>query len=667
MTLIPVEPAAAQRDTTQRDSTRVFRLGEIEITGNATTTTTTAYTSKHLDIANIAMRDAAVVADFAGLIPAAHLQTNSRGETLIYLRNAGERQVGVFFEGALLNVPWDNRVDLSLVPAAVIGGVTVAKGVPPMEYGTNVLGGAVNLTARTPEYPWSETDIVGRAGSNGRWEGAATHTGQSGRVTYTGSFAYTTVDGMAVAADADLPYSQPSPDVRTNTDARVTNAFGSATYSFDNARVGLSFLHVDGAKGIAPESHLDPTVSRVRFWRYPEWSNTTVILSGEGRTAGQTGWKASGWVSAFGQDVESYDSADYSVVEERQEDDDLTMGSRIVLTHPVAAGVAKFAVNAFTSTHEQRDLSLTPSGIPLPGEAFPRLEYQQHILSFGVEYGFDPVPELVVTLGASFDAMVTPKTGDKPARDGFTDYSLTIGGRYDAGNGWFLRAAGGRKARFPTMRELFGDALGRFLLNPNLTAESSILTELAVGTENDRFSGELIPFATFTSETIDQRAVLLADEIATRRERVNLEGSRIIGIEFAATALVGRAFTVSGHLTVMDVHRRQATADAPDKISEKPEALGRLGIDYAGGHGTGILVETVYTGRAYSLDDTNTFVPLPTSLVLNIRLSQTVAVSAWQSLEAFVRADNLTDQVVLPQLGLPAAGRTFSGGVKVTL
>ncbi|MCZ6857846.1 MAG: hypothetical protein O7F70_07580, partial [Gemmatimonadetes bacterium] len=70
-----------------------------------------------------------------------------------------------FFEGALLNIPWDNRVDMSLIPASVIGGFTVAKGVPPVEYGTNVVGGAVTLTARTLNTPWSQTDFSSRVGT----------------------------------------------------------------------------------------------------------------------------------------------------------------------------------------------------------------------------------------------------------------------------------------------------------------------------------------------------------------------------------------------------------------------------------------------------------------------------------------------------------------------
>ena len=658
-----VGATAAQQDTTIQTA----ELGEIVIAVAADGRAATAYTLKHVDLAKILKLDAAVVADFGRLIPAAHIRTNSRGETLVYLRNAGERQVGVFFEGALLNIPWDNRVDMSLIPASVIGGVTVAKGVPPVEYGTNVLGGAVNLTARTLNTPWSQTDFSSRVGTEGRVDGSATHRGRSGRVTFTGSVGYTKTDGLSITSDADLPFSQASgSDTRTNTDSRVTNLFANGTYDFDRSRVGVSILHMDAEKGIAPESHLDPAASRVRFWRYPTWRNTMVILNGEGFSGGGTSWKGTAWVNAFTQEIESYQSATYQTVDERQHDDDFTVGTRLMLSHSLGAGLAKFSFNGLTSTHKQRDVELDASGNPIPTQTSPQLEFQQHIVSVGAEYGFNPSLPLTVTIGASFDAMVTPKTGDKPDRDTFTDYSATIGAMYDAGNGWFVRGAVGRKTRFPTMRELFGEALNRFLLNPSLDTESSVLTEIAVGFGGETFSGEIIPFGTFTSGTIDQEAVLLTGETRPRRQRINLEGSRVLGVEFVGTASVTEEITVDGHLTLMDVHVDQAAPDDPDRLSEKPEALGRLALTYSGEQGTGLTVEGVYTGRAYSLNDNDQFVPLKTSLTVNVRVSQRIDLAP-RSVELFVRADNVTDEVVLPQLGLPASGRTFSGGMKVTL
>jgi iron complex outermembrane receptor protein len=651
----------------QQDTIVTYKLGDIVIAAAADAPTATTYTLKRVDLAKIVRQNAAVFADLGRLIPAAHIQTNSRGETLVYLRNAGERQVGVFFDGALLNIPWDNRIDMSLIPASVIGGLSVAKGVPPVEYGANVVGGAVNLTTRWLSTPWSQTEFSSRVGTEGRIEGTATHMGRSGRFTYIGSVAHTKLDGLSVPSDASLPFSQTGTDTRTNTDSRITNVFVNGTYEFDRSQFGVSLIHLDAEKGVAPESHLDPAVSRVRFWRYPTWHNTMAIVSGEGRAGYGTVWKGAAWANAFAQDIESYEDASYQRVEERQEDSDFTLGTRLTLSQILGTGLAKFSVNGLTSTHKQRDLELDATGNPDPGQTFPLLEYQQHVVSVGAEYGFNPSAPLMITIGASFDAMFTPKTGDKPEHDAFTDYSATLGANYDPGDGWFVRGTVGRKSRFPTMRELFGESLDRFLLNPDLGEESSILTELALGFTGDRFAGEIIPFGTFTSGTIDQQTVLVPGETRPRRQRINLEGSRVLGVELIGTVAVGDDITVEGHLTVMDIHVRQNAPDDPDKLSEKPQALGRLAATYAGEQGTGFTVEGVYTGQAYSLADNDEFVPLDKSLALNVRVSQTVRVAPRRTVELFVRADNITDEVVLPQLGLPAAGRMFSGGVKVGL
>ena len=55
------------------------------------------------------------------------------------------------------------------------------------------------------------------------------------------------------------------------------------------------------------------------------------------------------------------------------------------------------------------------------------------------------------------------------------------------------------------------------------------------------------------------------------------------------------------------------------------------------------LVNATATGRAYSLDDTNAFAALPTSLALNIRMGYRVPLPADRWLEPYVRVDNVTD------------------------
>ncbi len=661
--------AVGQTDTTapKRDSIPVHQLSEIVVHGVHAVPAPLPYTMVEIEPKALKQLDAMAVADIARLVPAARMQTNSRGETLVYLRNAGERQVAAFLDGALLNVPWDNRVDLSLVPASMIAGVQVVQGVPPVEYGTNVLGGAVNLTSPSWSDATGRVDVGVTAGTQSQLQGSLAARGSSGSWLYAAALGHSTRDGLSLPADANLAFSQPAPDLRTNTDARITNGSGRLVYQFPGGtEVGLSLFHLDAEKGVAPEGHKDPTVSNVRFWRYPDWRNTMGIVSARGMLGAETLWKGATWVNRFQQTIDSYTSVSYDSLESREEDRDLTVGGRLVAQRGIGSSALKLALNALTSMHQQRDLDLQPGGQPVAGQQFPQLTYQQVVLSTGAEYEVDPVERLDLTLGASFDAMFAPKTGDKPSIDPFTDYSVTLGAGYQIDGGWHLRLGAGRKTRFPTMRELFGESLNRFLLNPDLRPESSVLTEVAVGIRRPQFQAEVVPFGTFTSNTIDQQSVLVAGETRPRRQRINLRGSRVLGVEMTTTLLPAPDITVAGHLTVSHVRRLQDTPTDPTYLSEKPATLGRLATSYAPSLGPQGLVEAVYTGRAYSLDDTNQFVPLPTSLVLNLRAAYRFALPADRSLELYVRVDNATDELVVPQLGLPEAGRAAQGGVKAS-
>lgn len=661
--------AEAQTDTTagKRDSLPVHELSEIVVHGVHTVPAPLPYTIVDIEPRTVRQMDAVAVADVARLVPAARVQTNSRGETLVYLRNAGERQVAAFLDGALLNIPWDNRVDLSLVPASMIAGVSVVQGVPPVEYGTNVLGGAVNLTSPSWDGARKRVDAGVAAGTQNQLHGTLAAHGTAGAWAYAAALGHSARDGLSLPANAGLPFSQPDPSLRTNTDSRISNLSGRVVHQFaGGTEVGLSLFHLDAEKGVAPEGHKDPAVSNVRFWRYPDWRNTMGILSGRGTLGAATIWKGAAWVNRFNQTIDSYTSVSYDSLQAREEDWDFTIGGRLVGQRGIGRSALKLAVNALTSTHKQRDLALEPDGQPVAGRSFPQLVYQQVVLSTGAEYEVDPIERLDLTLGASVDAMFAPQTGDKPSIDPFTDYSLTLGAGYQIDGGWHLRAGAGRKSRFPTMREMFGEALNRFLLNPDLKPESSVLTEIGFGLRRPTFQAEIVPFGAFTSNTIDQQSVLVAGETRPRRQRINLRGSRVLGVEMTTTLAPHPDLTLAGHLTLSQVRRLQDSPTDPIYLSEKPATLGRMAASYTPSSGPTGVVETVYTGRAYSLDDSNQFVALPTSLVLNLRVGYRFLLPADRSLEVYVRLDNATDELVVPQLGLPDAGRVAQGGVKAS-
>ena len=641
------------------DSLREYDLGEV-IVGTGSAKRVAPSTLQRIPLASIDRLDAVDVAQTARLIPAAHVQTNSRGESLVYLRGAGERQVALFFDGALLNIPWDNRIDLGLLPSSVIGGVTVAKGVPSVLWGANVLGGAVNLTSRGLDGQGLFTETTAQGGTQAFGQGVVTHLGRRGAVSYVGSVGFARRDGIAVPGDlneAGLSFNQASSRTRTNTDHQLFNGFGRLALDLgDDARIGLSVLHVDGEKGIAPEGHVDPAVESVRFWRYPEWQLSMVILSGEAGLGNATTVRGALWGSLFSQTIAEYDSVAYDRLDQEQDDDDRTAGGRLIVEHRFAPATIRLGVNALTSTHRQQETRFDGE----QQSADPRLTYRQGLYSVGLEAEAAPIAPLTLTAGVSLDALTAPETGDKPSQDPFVDYGATAGGVYRIDATWALNAAVGRKTRFPTLRELFGEALNRFLVNPDLKPESSLLTEVGVRRNGDRLSGEATLFLSRTDDTIDQRR--LEDG---RRQRINLGGSRVYGIEVAGALRPVSRVRLDGHLTLL--RPRGIDGDgATVRLSEKPEVVGRLAATYNPGLGPNATAEAVYTGVAFSPEGPDAFARLDPALVLNLRVGYRIAVRV-VSAELFARVNNVTDAVVLPQLGLPGPGRELQAGVKLAL
>lgn len=641
------------------DSLATYDLSEIVI-ASGETTLVSASTIRKVSLAEIARQDPSTAADIARLIPSAHIATNSRGETLVYLRNAGERQVAFFFDGALLNVPWDNRVDLSLVPASVLGGMNVSPGAASVLYGANVAGGAVNLISRSLGNEGTHAEITLTGGYPRSAHLHGTFMRRSGGFQATASAGLLDDAGEALAEGADLPFHQQDDDLRTNTDRRVANLYGQVQYQLsDAASLGASIIHIDAEKGIAPESHLDPAEERARFWRYPVWRHSMLILNGDADVGGAN-VRGTVWGTRFQQDVAQYAGAAYDELESRQLSLDWVAGSRLIWTRRLAGGAIRMVGNALTATHLQEDLAFEGGeGAASDGE----LLFGQHLYGVGAEFERVLATGITALVGGSVDRMVLPRTGDKPRRDPFTGYGTTIGLTYQAANAVLLRLAAGRKARFPTLRELFGEALDRFRVNPDLTPETSLMMEIGSSIRGERRWVEFTAFASRTRDAIDQ--VILDDG---RRMRVNLDGSRTVGAEVFGRARLRTRWFLDGHVTWLST-RGYGKDGRTRPVPERPRWLGTSTVGFEFRTGLSVLAQAEYTGRAYSLDPAGGFEALPSSLALNVRAAYRGFLSAPRSVfaEWFLRIDNLTDAVVVPQLGLPAAGREIVGGVTLTL
>lgn len=616
-------------------------------------------TVQRVEAQAIEQQDAADVSELAPLVPATHVQTNSRGQTILYLRNAGDRQVGQFFDGALLNIPWDNRVDISLIPASVVESITVTKGVPSVRYGANVLGGAINFQSRTLESQGRTTELQGALGTAEQRRTTITHLGRTDRWDYTAAVQYAERGNQPLSRNANLQHNQPHSERRVNTDRQLVSGFGRASHRLQNGgRVGVTVLHVDAEKGVAPEGN-EANPGDTRYWRYPLWQKSTVIASGQVPMGPRTTLRGAAWGSRFAQDIADYENIEYDRLRRKEKGRDWTGGVRLIGTQNLPLGSLTLAVNGLTSRHEKTSI---PSR---SAESSSVYEYHQHIFSGGLEYEAQVHPRVEVTGGVNLDGTATPKTGPFPDRDPFYAWGLTSGIRVDLSENWALRGATGRKSRFPTMRELFGAALGKFVPNPNLNPVTAWIGEVGMEYRSSTWSLGVTPFLNRVYDTIDKRTFQQGPN-QEKEQRVNLQGARIYGVETTGRWQPTEALVVDGNLTWS--RPRSFTATGVQKLDEKPARLGTGRISYDFPFGVSLMGQARYTDGVYARNQQNEFVPLPSSLILDARVSSDLTlVSDRVRGTVYLRGDNLSDEARFIGLGLPAPGRSFRVGVKLTL
>lgn len=575
-------------------------------------------------------------------LPSLYVPVNSRGEAIAFVRNAGERQVAIFYEGAAINVPWDNRLDLSLFPAALIGSIRAAAGPLAPHYGVNAIG-ALSLSPRTTSH------AMAALGTQGRVDAEAVLATEDAVI----GGSYSVRDGEALSDRANTPFSQPDDDLRTNTDRRLTSAFVQIGTSWAGHDVGLTALHVEAEKGTAPEGN---RASGARFWRYPEVRHTLFAANAISDLGNATELTSAVWYQRFGQAIENYASVAYDRITLKQVDRDNTWGLRNLLKHKTGPGTLVVSFNYLDSTHRQRDIPFMagnpPAKLPAP------LLYRQRNWSIGGEFELEFNEALRAEIGAGYDQVDYVRTGDKPAVKDAKGWTGRAGLVIEAGGGLLLRATAGRKMRAPTLRERFGEAINRFLINPDLLPERIATYEIGAEWRGDGGGFFVIPFHQDLKNTIDQR------NVGSLRQRINLPGSTVWGVEAGGEWRLIEKLHLSANGTWTRVRRKHIQAGVLNRIAEKPSLIARARLSFDNPVGISGAVEMEHVGRAYSADTAGILVPLQRSTSFNAHLAYG-AEFLNKRVEVFARVGNLSNTLIEPQLGLPAPGRSARVGIRL--
>jgi len=644
----------------EKDTLKTYQLGEIIATEKAINSINVASSISNLNYYQIQRTDGISFSEISYYIPSSTIQTNSRGESQLFLRGAGERQLALYFDGVLMNVPWDNRVDLSTIPTDLIGKITVHKGAASVLYGANVIGGAINLN--TYERASEGFGFTARAQFADANSQLYTLTGDAklGGLNYIANISYSKSDGIILPKDIEIGNDSinqiQNSSLRTNTDFNRISSYLRAEYEFNkDFKTAISVNTYNIEKGVQVLTEGAP--GDMRYWRYPEIDRQIFTLNNFWQINDIVSSKVVLWYDKFNQTIDSYTDFSYSKLDKKQKDDDATVGLRLILKNDLSSEQSlNLVFNYLNSKHNE---------IIKDSNEVSNNDFSQNTLSTGVEYKFNP-KDFLISLGASYDYNDNPKTGPFIENEGqsYSDYSAFFGLRYFVTEEINLFLNSSRRTRFATMREAFSGALGKFKVNPDLKPETALINELGIQYNRNDLQIELNSFATFYNDLIEQIRLPKEIDSLRRKQRVNYSKAYVIGLELNYSYNFDNSLFSDGYVTFMNSNGKVKNGDELDHLEYKPEIMALINLGYKFDFGFTPVFEMQFIGKQWGKDPDDNWRQLGNNLLFNLRLSYQYSINDLVA-ECFIRVNNLTDEIYWSKIGLVNPGRTVSAGFVV--
>ena len=663
---MPLDLAASQ------DTTKVVRIRGVvvEVPRPATTTGGTSAIEIFLDSLAIA---APTAEELLRGMPMLQIRANSRGEAQPDLRGAEDRQIAILLDGIPITLGWDHRTDVSIIPITSVRKFTMLRGLSSMLHGPNVLGGALEFdVVRGSSVAEPPPSFTGAFSLNN--EGAA-NVGVTSAVSFVdddsewvlragGGFrdspGLTLPDGARDHPKLREEFLADDKGLRLNSDRRLVDGFLAARYRGSGGTWLSSLVSVsDADRGIPPEAHVaDP-----RLWRYPEQARLFIALSGgterQPNRFGDSQIEANFGLDRSVTEIDEYESASYQRVVDGESGTTTTLTGRFLLDHLINDAIdLRSALTIADVKHAETFAS---------GGGF---DYEQRLWSLGGEVEVASRGLLGLgggdtrwTLGGSLDGSDTPRSGDKEPLGTLWDWGMRAGlTRPAAGDRVLYHAGVSRRTRFPSLRELYSGALGRFRPNPDLKPESLVTAEAGVTFDTgDGLSLQVVGFHHRLTDAIVRTSTITSE--GPRFQRVNRDEVRSTGLEIAAAGSLG-ALAYGGGITWKDVGVIDPHEPGAEQRAEyQPNLSGTANLAFAGPGGVTLNGFGAYRGVQYCRNvEVAGFDRMDASATFDIEASRAFVVGGPRSgrlAGATVGVANLTDSTVLDQCGLPQAGRTF--------
>jgi iron complex outermembrane recepter protein len=634
--------------------------------------------SIRLDLDSMSVIAAPRLEDVLRRVPLIQIRANSRGEVQPALRGADARQIAVLVDGVPITLGWDHRTDLSVIPLTAARSVSLQRGASSVLYGPNVLGGVVEIDVvrgpsrmsapvpMTVSLGVDHTGATSAMASAGRLEEL-----ESGQWLVNAGFGFRDRSGFALpnleSLDVDESSQLADPQDqgrRLNSDYTQFDAFVASRFrSNSGSWASLTASGFQAERGVPPEAH----ESEPRKWRYPTQDRLIAAMSG-GTGLRDTRWGRGDLEASVGLDVgrfeiESFESLAFQEVAAVERGDDRTVTLRLLGDHTL--GQNADLRTAFTYGDVSHTETLLPGGLN---------DYQQRLWSLALEtewrlgglLGSELLDGTRLSVGVVSDGADTPKTGNKPSLEQMGDWGMHLGlSSVQVGGTVVFHSGVSRRVRFPSLRELYSGALGRFVPNPTLRPEVQWSAEVGATWTTAQFDVQVVGFRQQLRDGIVR--VLVEGGAGSQFKRINSDRIQSTGLEVIASGDAGPV-RFSGDVTVQRTwlfndDGLRSTPEYEPHVSSRfdvsmpfpSEVQGVVGLRYqseqfcVSGSQEGV-------GRL----DPNTSIDAEVRRSLRLPGRRRL-----KNLEVIVGVSNLGNASIFDQCGLPQAGRTLRAQIRL--
>jgi len=638
--LIPILLVAADSFSVEPDSLKTYYTGEIIVTSRNEAIVKTSGTID-VEKEKIGSYDNFSLNESLNFLPGLSISQNSRNEALIKLRGFDQRQTAVFFDGVPLYISYDGTYDFSQINSAPVGKITVSKSLTSVLYGANTLAGSVNVIT---DLPVNKFEASAKLMYGNTYGASARTSGIYKSLYWLISGGFDKSDGFTLPQSFALTRNE-NGDKRDNSSFTHKSATLKAGFKpLDDFDVSLSFTKSANSKDVPVQIY----TAFPRFWKYTEWKNSVLNLISNFKISDILKVRANAYTVNSFNVLNAYDNNTYSSQTKASSFtstyDDYSKGISLIPEieiNKILSG--KFAFLYKRDTHYDQS-----------NRDKPNKKFTAETFTAGFEKNFS-VYEFDFIAAVNFDYLNVVFANDSLTRQGI----LVINGHLGIGkrisDDIYLYANLSNTSRFPTLKELFSEQLGRYVPNPDLDNEKSWNAEAGVKYKNGKVG--MINLAAFYSRVNNMITAVYVSSNTSKY--LNTGKVTLAGFEFSWL----KSFEfLNAEINYTYLNSKNNSDTATDKLEYRPENNVNIILSKVYNFGFSWKLETAFTGKRYCIDgDTRLWRELPDYTVFNARIAQKVL----DKFSIFVRVNNIADKYFESEFGFPQAGRNFSLGMEL--